>query len=121
MQTNTHTDKGSQGKQLPARTDKVLKAKTQLAKDFDALVADAEDLLKSTATYSGESLAAARGKFQDTLDGFKGRIADAQEAALGKVNQAAAATNGYVHENPWKIVGAAAVVGLVVGVLMHRR
>jgi ElaB/YqjD/DUF883 family membrane-anchored ribosome-binding protein len=122
MQTNTHTDMyGTSPKHLPVNTDNVLRAKKQLAADFDTLVSDAEALLKSTASYSGESLAAARGRFQDTLDHFKTRISDAQDSAVGKFNQAATATQGYVRENPWKVVGTAALVGMVIGVLMQRR
>ena len=105
MQTEQYTGKVSR-----ARSDKVSLAKKQLASDFSALVSDAEELLKSTASYSGESVNAARDRFKDTLDQVKGRISDAQTA-----------TNGYVRENPWRIVGAAAVVGMIVGALMHRR
>jgi len=122
MQTNTYNDTLVKAdKLLPAKTDKVLKAKNQLASDFNALVSSAEDLLKSTASYSGESLAAARGKFQDTLDQFKSRVSNAQDVAVGKVSEAAAATHGYVKENPWKVVGTAALVGVVVGLLMQKR
>jgi len=122
MQTNTYNDTLDKAERfLPSKPDKVLKAKNQLASDFNALVSSAEDLLKSTASYSGESLAAARGKFQDTLDQFKTRVSNAQDTAVGKVSEAAAATHGYVKENPWKVAGTAALVGVVVGLLMHRR
>jgi len=103
------------------RTDKVLRAKHQVASDFGALISDAEELLESTAKYSGESVNAARVKFQDTLDQVKGRLSDAQEAAVDKWNQTAAATNDYVRHNPWKTVGVAAVLALIVGVLLHRK
>ena len=116
MQTGNHTGEVSR-----AKTDKMTLAKKQLATDFGTLVTDAEELLKSTASYSEESVNAARSRFKDTLDQFKGRVSDAQEMAVGKWNQATQATDGYVHENPWRVVGAAAVVGLVIGVLMHRR
>jgi ElaB/YqjD/DUF883 family membrane-anchored ribosome-binding protein len=114
------TGNGSSSK-AARRPDKVTLAKRQLASDFSALVSDAEELLKSTASYSEESVNAARDRFKGTLDEFKGRISDAQDAAVGKWNDTAAATNGYVHDNPWRVVGAAAVVGVIVGVLMHRR
>ena len=110
-----HTATGNDVK-LPS---KVLMAKNRLAEDFDTLVSDAEALLKSTATYSGESLVAARGKFQDTLNQFRGRVSDARGAAVGKINHAATATHEYVHENPWKVVGAAVVAGVIFGILMQ--
>jgi ElaB/YqjD/DUF883 family membrane-anchored ribosome-binding protein len=30
-------------------------------------------------------------------------------------------TDGFVHENPWQVVGIAAVIGLAVGILASRR
>jgi len=124
MQTNTY----SAEKALPAKVDKVLaksdkllKAKDQLSSDFNTLVSDAEALLKSTASYSGETVNEARVKFQDTLDHLKGRVADVQTAALAKFDRAATATDTYVHDNPWKVVGVAAAVGLLLGVLLHKK
>ena len=100
---------------------KVNKAKDQLSADFGTLVADAEDLLKSTATYSGETVAHARSRFQDTLDNFKAKVSDAQSAVVTRIDRTAASTQEYVHENPWKLMGAAVLVGVVVGLLLHRR
>jgi ElaB/YqjD/DUF883 family membrane-anchored ribosome-binding protein len=30
-------------------------------------------------------------------------------------------TDDYVHENPWQVVGVAAAVGFLVGLMMNRR
>jgi ElaB/YqjD/DUF883 family membrane-anchored ribosome-binding protein len=35
--------------------------------------------------------------------------------------RAAAATDEYVHENPWTVIGVAAGLGLVIGVLLGQR
>jgi len=124
MQANSQTEwrMHARADEAPrASLDKVLQAKNQLASDFGALVSDAEELLKSTAEYSGERLNSARVKFRDNLDHFKGRLSDAQDAALSKANRATAATNDYVHENPWKAVSAAAAVGVMLGVLLRRK
>jgi len=124
MQANSQTERRTHAgaDETPqASLDKVLQAKDQLASDFGALVSDAEELLKSTAKYSGEGLNSARVKFRDNLDQFKGRLAGAQDAALNRWNRTAEATNGYVHENPWKIVSAAAAVGVLLGFLLRRK
>lgn len=42
-----------------------------------------------------------------------------QGAFMGKVKEAARATDSYVRENPWKMAGVAATAGLVVGVLLQ--
>lgn len=41
-----------------------------------------------------------------------------QEAVVYKTREAAESTDHYVHENPWRVVGIAAGLGLVLGVLM---
>jgi ElaB/YqjD/DUF883 family membrane-anchored ribosome-binding protein len=48
-------------------------------------------------------------------------MADAREALLVKTKAAAKVTDAYVHENPWKAIGVAAGVGLVIGLLIGRR
>ena len=103
------------------RGEKLWHAKNQLASDFNTLVSDAEQLLQSTANYSGETLGAARDRFRNSLQHFKSRVSDAQTAAAGTWNRAATATDGYVHENPWKVIGAVAAVSLLVAFLLPRK
>jgi len=103
---------------LPANPDKVVKAKNQLLSDFTALVSDAEELLASTAAYSGETVAGARTKFKGSLDLLKGRVSEAQTSAINRFDTAAAATQEYAQENPWKVAGVAAGVAAVAGALL---
>ena len=103
---------------LPADPGKVLKAKDQLLSDLSDLVADAEQLLASTAAYSGETISGARSKFSDTLDQFKTRAAQAQSSAIRQVDNATAVTQEYVRENPWKVVGVAALAGALLSALL---
>jgi ElaB/YqjD/DUF883 family membrane-anchored ribosome-binding protein len=100
---------------------RVVKAKDQLAADFSTLVADAEDLLKSTASYSSETASAARNRFQDTLNQFKTNVSGVQDAVRTKIDRTATMTQEYVHDNPWKLMGTAVLVGIVVGMLLHKR
>ena len=109
---------GKVARVLPANPEKVLKAKNQLLADFTALVSDAEQLLASTASYSGDTIAGARSKFRDTLDQFKGRVSEAQSSAINQFDHAAAATQEYVRENPWKVVGVAALAGALLSALL---
>ena len=103
---------------LPANPEKVLKAKNQLLSDFSALVTDAEQLLASTATYSGDTIAGARSKFKDSLDQVKIRMSEAQSSAINQFDSAAAATQQYVHDNPWKVAGIAALAGALLSALL---
>lgn len=95
-------------------------SKEKLMQDLQIVVSDAEELLKATASQAGEKVSAARERIQDSLTAAKARLAEAEEAMLEKTRQAARVTDEYVHDNPWRAVGIAAGVGLVVGMLISR-
>jgi ElaB/YqjD/DUF883 family membrane-anchored ribosome-binding protein len=69
--------------------------------ELRAVVADAEELLKATADQTGERIAAARGKAEESL-------------------KAAKATEDYVRANPWKALGIAAGAGFAFCLLATR-
>lgn len=96
-------------------------SKEKLMEDLKVVVTDAEELLKATASQTGERIAAARAKAEESLRVARVRLADAQAALVEKTKIAAKATDDYVHENPWKAVGIAAVAGLLLGALISRR
>jgi ElaB/YqjD/DUF883 family membrane-anchored ribosome-binding protein len=58
---------------------------------------------------------------EDSLRTAKIKVAEAQEMVADRAKAAARATDDYVHANPWRAVGIAAGVGLVVGMLISRR
>lgn len=96
-------------------------SKEQLARDLKVLVADAEGLLKATASQSGEAVAAMRERIGESLAVAKEKLAEVERVALDKAKAAATATDQYVHEKPWHAVGIAAGVGLIIGLLIGRR
>jgi ElaB/YqjD/DUF883 family membrane-anchored ribosome-binding protein len=96
-------------------------SKDQLITDFKAAVSDAEALLKATVNTGGEKVAEIRAKAEESLAVAKARMADAQTVMLAKTKEAAKATDAYVHENPWRSVGFAASIGVVIGLLIGRR
>ena len=95
--------------------------KDKLVQDFRIVVADAEELLKATASQAGEKVTAARERIQDSLHKAKVKLAEAEDVVVLKTKQAARVTDEYVHENPWRAVGIAAGVGLIIGLLIGRR
>jgi ElaB/YqjD/DUF883 family membrane-anchored ribosome-binding protein len=96
-------------------------SKEMLVNDFKVVVADAEALLKATANQGGEKVAEIRVKTEESIRAAKARIAEAQSVVIAKTKEAAKVTDAYVHENPWKSVGTAAAVGVVIGLLIGRR
>jgi ElaB/YqjD/DUF883 family membrane-anchored ribosome-binding protein len=102
-----------------ADTDRA--GRDKLVADLKVVVADAEELLKATASQTGERITAARAKAEESLKVAKVRLADAQASAVASTKAAAKATDDYVHENPWRAVGVAGVAGLLLGALIARR
>lgn len=95
--------------------------KDKLIADLKVVVADAEEILRATAGAAGDKVGEMRQKIEVRLRDAKERLADAEAVVVDKAKAAAAATDDFVHEQPWKAVGVAAAVGLAIGVLIGRR
>ncbi len=95
-------------------------SKEKLMQDLRVVVSDAEELLKATAGQAGEKVSAVRERIQENLVAAKARLDVAEAAVIEKTKYAAKATDEYVHDNPWKAVGVAACVGVIVGMLIGR-
>ena len=50
-----------------------------------------------------------------------GGLLHLQETALARAKAAGHVADEYVHDNPWRAIGAAAGIGLLVGLLIGRR
>ncbi|KQV96079.1 MULTISPECIES: DUF883 family protein [unclassified Roseateles] len=96
-------------------------AKEKLASDFRAVMEDIDALMTATTNKADGEVKALRARIQDRLSGAKDKLLDAQHEALQRAKDAAVATDDYVHANPWQAIGAAAAVGLAIGVLIGRR
>lgn len=99
--------------------------KEKLVEDLRTLAADMEDILKVTASQTGEQLSSVRAKAQESLRSARSRLAEAQAALSAKARATAAATartaDDYAREKPWHVVAMAAAAGLVIGMLIARR
>jgi len=62
-----------------------------------------------------------RERIGERLRDAKLRLADAEVAVVDRTKAAARATDDFVHENPWRAVGVAAFVGLLLGAVISRR
>jgi ElaB/YqjD/DUF883 family membrane-anchored ribosome-binding protein len=95
--------------------------KDKLLAELRMVVADAEELLKATAGDASSGVAELRGRVQARLQQAQANITQLQEVAVARVKEASQATDAYVHDNPWKAIGVAAGVGLLIGALIGRR
>ncbi|MGD9834656.1 MAG: YqjD family protein [Piscinibacter sp.] len=96
-------------------------AKERLNADFAKVMEDIDALVNATATKAEGEATALRARIRDRLGEATDTLSNAQRAAVARAKDAAKATDEYVHEHPWQMVGAAAAVGLAIGVLIGRR
>ncbi len=95
--------------------------KQKLVSDMKVVVADAEEILRATVGVAGEKMGDLRERIGERLRDAKLRLADAEAALVDRTKAAARATDDFVHDNPWRAVGVAAAVGLLLGVIIGRR
>jgi len=79
-------------------------------KDLQAIMADAEELLRATADQAGPRVQEARARTEEALRNARERLQSTGRELDTKVR-----------ENPWVAVGVAAGIGLLVGVLLARK
>ena len=94
--------------------------KNDLLKDFNAVIHEAEQLLKSVADEGGDKANALRAKMESNLKAAKDRLCQIEESAVETTKKAVRATDNYVHENPWRVIGVSAGIGVVIGLLLNR-
>jgi len=82
----------------------------KLAHDLQAVVTDAEDLLKATASQTGERIEAVRARVEESL-----------RLARTNLNKAGNQLDEQVRQHPWTAIGIAAGAALVFGILLGRR
>ncbi|CAM2142177.1 ElaB protein [Pararobbsia alpina] len=92
----------------------------KIAEDLRTLIADTEELLRLTASASGEQIDVLRSRLRERLDEAKTALAEASSVARGKYRVAADNADQYVRDNPWQAVGVGVGVGILLGVLAAR-
>lgn len=92
--------------------------------ELNRIVSQAEELLKTLGEEGGAAAEAVRQRVLRTVSQAKVRLADATTRVRASANDAARATDQYVHENPWKAIAygaaAGAAVALIASVLARR-
>ena len=94
--------------------------KAKLMGDLRVVISDAEELLRLGAEQTGVAATEWRGRVETRLAKAKASLVTLQETAVEKVKAAGHTADDFVHDSPWKAVGAAAGVGLLVGLLIGR-
>lgn len=94
-----------------------MKTQTNKSHEGEHLMEDAEALLAATAHVAEEKVMAARNRLSSAIDKGKEALHAVQDRAIA----GAKATDLVIRENPYKALGIALGVGLLVGYLFGRR
>lgn len=93
-------------------------ASSAVADDFQAVVNEAESLVKAIGDQGGAQVNQMRERLTTAAKSAKDKLMAWEKDAAEFTKRAAASTDQYVHENPWKSVAISAAVGTTVGVLL---
>jgi len=80
-----------------------------------------DDLTKALKDVDTPEIARVRAKVKIALMAAKSAVADTASQIRSQAQQVGKRTDGFVRENPWQVIGIAAIVGLAVGVFASRR
>jgi ElaB protein len=80
-----------------------------------------EDLTKALKDIETPEIARVRAKVRIALIAAKSAVTDTATQIRSQAQQVGKRTDNFVRENPWQVIGIAAVVGLAVGFLASRR
>ena len=92
-----------------------------LARDFQNVARDAEELLRTIGKEGDSKLVEIKGQVRNSLDETLQRLEELQATIAAAAKNAARTTDDYVRENPWGAMGAGAAFGLLAGYMLARR
>jgi len=97
---------------------KVKKAANSTINDF---LENVDDLTKAIKDVDAPEIARVRAKVKMALAAAKSALSDSAAQVRGQARQVTQTTDNYVRDNPWQVVGIAAVIGIALGILMTRK
>lgn len=102
-------------------TNSLKKSQARLAHEFNAVLDDAQDLLRHAAGEAGKDYAEARDRLQTSVKSARDRIGSIEQAVVDSARQAGRTADDYVRSHTWESIAIGAGVGLVLGILLSRR
>jgi ElaB/YqjD/DUF883 family membrane-anchored ribosome-binding protein len=95
--------------------------KRATASDIATLFADVEDLLQKVGHIADGEVAQLRERLVTQIAGAKETLTSGGAQIASVARNAAGATDDYLHENPWRSTGFAALMGLALGYFIFRK
>ena len=99
----------------------VRKVKKMANASINDFLDNVDDLTKAIKDVDAPEIARVRAKVKMALAAAKSALSDGAAQVKGQARQVSRTTDTYVRDNPWQVVGIAAVVGIALGIMMTRR
>lgn len=87
---------------------------------INSFLNNVEDLTKALKDVDTPDIARVRTKVKIALAAAQSALTDGASQLRGQAQIVGKRTDGYVRENPWQVVGIAAAIGLVIGLMAFR-
>jgi ElaB/YqjD/DUF883 family membrane-anchored ribosome-binding protein len=96
------------------------------AKEFangaiNSFIENVEDLTHALRDVETPEIARVKAKVKIALTAAKSALTDSAAQVRSQARQVRENTDIYVRDNPWQVVGIAALIGIAVGILASRR
>ena len=83
--------------------------------------ADVEDLINSFTSLTGEDQESAKAQLLERVNAAKESMENIGGGLAHRARKTVKVTNDYVHEEPWRFIGAGVTVGFLLGLALARR
>ena len=98
-----------------------VKSKRYANASINDFLDNVDDLTKAIKDVETPGYRPGPGQGQNGAGAAKSALSDSAAQVRGQASQVTRTTDSYVRDNPWQVVGIAAVVGVVLGAMMSRR
>jgi ElaB/YqjD/DUF883 family membrane-anchored ribosome-binding protein len=93
----------------------------QFVQQMKGSLDEAERMLQQAAEATGEKADELRESAMRSLRRTREHIYSTQDELMARGRRAMRVTDDYVHDNPWRAIGVAGLVGVLIGALICRR
>jgi ElaB/YqjD/DUF883 family membrane-anchored ribosome-binding protein len=102
-------------------SSQVRNAKDYANGQINTFIENVQELTDALKNVDTPEIARVKAKVKIALAAAKSALSDGAAQVRSQAMQATKTTDTYVRDNPWQIVGVAALIGIAVGILATRR
>jgi ElaB/YqjD/DUF883 family membrane-anchored ribosome-binding protein len=106
---------------MPAVSDTAKGVSDYANGHVNSFLDNVEDLTRALKDVDSPDIAKVRAKVKMALSAAKSAMADTASQLRDQAQQVGKRTDTFVRDNPWQVIGIAALVGLAVGIFASRR